>query len=108
MDVPGGRARIRLESAGRGAWDATIDGRRLTVSAADSDSEPDALLRAEAGTWRAIASDIRAGMRAFATGRLHVRRSLHLGVGFLAATSGATEEGRLSFETLPTGVGRIS
>jgi pimeloyl-ACP methyl ester carboxylesterase len=47
-------------------------------------------------------------MRAFGTRRLRVRRSLHLGVGFLAATSGATEPGRLTFETLQTGAGRIS
>jgi pimeloyl-ACP methyl ester carboxylesterase len=109
IDVPGGRARIRLELAGGGAWDALIDGRRLRLGPADTGSEPDALLRADTGTWRAIASDLRAGMRAFARGRLRVRRSLHLGVGFLAATSGATEPGRLTFETLPTpGMGRIS
>ena len=109
IDVPGGRARIRLELAGGGAWDALIDGRRLRLGPADTRSEPDALLRADTDTWRAIASDLRAGMRAFARGRLRVRRSLHLGVGFLAATSGATELGRLTFETLRTpGMGRIS
>jgi len=109
IDVPGGRARVRLELPGGGAWDALIDGRRLRLEAADPDSRPDALLSADAATWRAIASDIRAGMRAFATRRLRVRRSLHLGVGFLAATSGATEPGRLRFETLRTpGIGGIS
>jgi pimeloyl-ACP methyl ester carboxylesterase len=109
IDVPGGRARVRLELTGGGAWDALIDGQRLHLEAADTDREPDALLSADAATWRAIASDIRAGMRAFATRRLRVRRSLHLGVGFLAATSGATEPGRLTFESLRTrGAGRIS
>jgi pimeloyl-ACP methyl ester carboxylesterase len=109
IDVPGGRARIRLEVAGGAAWDALVDRRRLRLEAADTHSEPDALLSADAATWRAIASDIRAGMRAFATRRLLVRRSLHLGAGFLAATSGDTEPGRLTFETLRTrGAGRIS
>jgi pimeloyl-ACP methyl ester carboxylesterase len=109
IDVPGGRARIRLELFGGGAWDALVDGTRLRLRAADTGSEPDALLSADAATWREIAADVRAGMRAFATRRLRVRRSLHLGVGFLAATSGAREPGRLTFETLRTrAAGRIS
>jgi pimeloyl-ACP methyl ester carboxylesterase len=109
IDVPGGRARVRLEVTGEGAWDALIGGRGLRLDAADEGSEPDALLSADAATWRAIASDIRAGMTAFASGRLRVRRSLHLGVGFLAATSGATEPGRLTFETVRThGMGHVS
>jgi pimeloyl-ACP methyl ester carboxylesterase len=109
IDVPGGRARIRLELTGGAAWDAVVDERRLRLGAADLGTEPDAVLSADADTWRAIASDLRAGMRAFAVGRLRVRRSLHLGVGFLAATSGVTEPGRLTFETLRTrDAGRIS
>jgi pimeloyl-ACP methyl ester carboxylesterase len=109
IDIPGGRARVRLGLTGGGAWDALIDRRRLRLEPADDGSAPDALLQADATTWHAIASDVSAGMRAFATGRLGVRRSLHLGVGFLAATSGATEPGRLTFETLRTRrAGRIS
>jgi pimeloyl-ACP methyl ester carboxylesterase len=41
-------------------------------------------------------------MDAFRRGRLRIRGSLHVGVGFLAATSGATEETRLSFESVRT------
>jgi pimeloyl-ACP methyl ester carboxylesterase len=109
IDVPGGHARIRLELTGGGDWDAMIQAGRLRLEEAYTGSEPDALLRADAATWRAIAADLRAGMKAFAAGRLRVRRSLHLGVGFLAATSGATEPGRLTFESLRTpGAGRIS
>src|ERR687895_2023281 len=47
-------------------------------------------------------------MAAFQRGKLRVRGSLHLGVGFLAATSGATEEGRLTFERLRTRSGQVS
>ena len=109
IDVPGGRARIRLEVTGQTAWDAVIDGRSLALEEATASTEPDALLRADAAVWREIAADVRAGMRAFAAGRVRVRRSLHLGVGFLAATSGSTRRGRLSFETLDArGAGRIS
>ena len=50
--------------------------------------DADATLTADARTWRAIAEDVRAGMRAYLSGRLEIRRNLHLGVGFLAATSG--------------------
>src|SRR5918999_5114575 len=47
-------------------------------------------------------------MATFQRGKLRVRGSLHLGVGFLAATSGATEEGRLTFERLRTRSGQVS
>jgi pimeloyl-ACP methyl ester carboxylesterase len=109
MDVPGGRARIRLEVSDQTAWDAVINGRRVILEEALPDTQPDALLRADAATWRGIATDVRAGMAAFRAGRLQIRRSLHLGVGFLAATSGSTAPGRLTFETLETSrAGRIS
>jgi len=45
---------------------------------------------------------VRGGMSAFRRGRLRIRGSLHVGVGFLAATSGATEESRLTFESVRT------
>jgi pimeloyl-ACP methyl ester carboxylesterase len=47
-------------------------------------------------------------MDAFRRGRLTVRRNLHLGVGFLAATSGMTEPGRLRFESVRTRKGTLS
>ncbi len=109
IDVPGGRARIRLELGEREAWDALIDGRRLRLEPAEADASPDAALRASAATWTGIAEDLRGGMDAFRRGRLQIRHSLHLGVGFLAATSGSDEPGRLAFETVRTSrAGRIS
>jgi len=102
IDLPGGRARIRLEIAGGEAWDALIEGRQARLHPAPDAYEPDALLRADAATWDRIAADLPAGMQAFRTGRLQVRNSLHVGVGFLAATSGVTGPGRLTFETLRT------
>jgi pimeloyl-ACP methyl ester carboxylesterase len=105
MDIPRGRARIRLEVTGAEACDAVIAGRRLRLRNADEDAQPDAVLSADAATWARIAADLRGGMQAFRVGR----GSLHFGVGFLAATSGADEPGRLEFDTLRTrGFGAIS
>ncbi len=80
--------RVRLRKPGRG--------------------QPDALLSADAPTWEAIASDVARGMDAFRRGRLHVRRNLHLGVGFLAATSGMEGPGRLRFRRVRTSGGAFS
>jgi pimeloyl-ACP methyl ester carboxylesterase len=63
---------------------------------------------ADAETWAEIARDVRGGMQAFRAGRLRVRKNLHLGVGFLAATSGVTDPARLRFETLRTKKASIS
>jgi pimeloyl-ACP methyl ester carboxylesterase len=108
IDVPGGRALVRLRVRGGEDWDARIGGRRLRVIPAGNGSEPDATITADPATWMRIAGDVRAGMAAFQRGKLRVRGSLHLGVGFLAATSGATEEGRLTFERLRTRSGQVS
>jgi pimeloyl-ACP methyl ester carboxylesterase len=106
IDVPGGAARIRLEVADE-AWDAVVDGGRLSLGPASG--EPAAVLSADPSTWRAIATDVRAGMSAFARRRLRVRRSLHLGVGFLAATTGSSAPERLRFDALEIpSAGRIS
>ena len=109
IDVPAGRARIRLELTGGASWDALVDGSGVRLSEAAEDVEPDAVLQADAATWRRVATDLREGMRAFGARRLRIRRNLHLGVGFLAATSGSTGPGRLRFLRLRTDtVGSIS
>ena len=109
LDLPRGRARVRLEAGPAATWDAVIAGRRMRLRAADESAEPDAVLTADPATWARIAADYRGGMEAFRAGRLKIRGSLHVGAGFLAATSGADEPGRLEFETLRTrGSGAIS
>jgi pimeloyl-ACP methyl ester carboxylesterase len=47
-------------------------------------------------------------MQAYRAGRLAVRRNLHLGVGFLAATNASDDPDRLKFRTLETERGRMS
>lgn len=106
FEPSGARSRVRLAVAGDGSWDALItDGVAQVVPAAGA---ADATLTADALTWRAIAKDVRAGMRAYLSGRLEIRRNLHLGVGFLAATSGSTDPARLRFRTIATRRARLS
>jgi pimeloyl-ACP methyl ester carboxylesterase len=98
--------RVRLAVSDDNAWDAVVaDGAATIAPAAE---RPDALLTAETETWRQIADDLRGGMAAYQSGRLSVRHNLHVGVGFLAATSGATEPGRLRFRTVATSGARLS
>jgi pimeloyl-ACP methyl ester carboxylesterase len=108
IDVPDGRALVRLHVRGGADWDVRITGRRLRLIAARKANEPDTVITADPMTWMRIAGDVRAGMRAFQRGALRMRGSLHLGVGFLAATSGTSEPGRLTFERLRVRGGRVS
>jgi pimeloyl-ACP methyl ester carboxylesterase len=100
------RVRIRLAVTDGEDQDAVLDGGARLEPAAEGD--PDALLTADAATWREIAANVRGGMTAYRQGRLKVRRNLHLGVGFLAATSGEDTPGRLRFEQIRTRSGHIS
>jgi pimeloyl-ACP methyl ester carboxylesterase len=108
IDVPDGRALVRLRVRGGEDWDARIEGDRVRLDPAREGEKPDATIAADPPTWMRVAGDVRAGMQAFQRGRLRVRGSLHLGVGFLAATSGAPEPGRLKFESVRTPAGRVS
>ncbi len=98
--------RIRLVVLGDDAWDVVVANGAATI--APTNAQADALLTADAETWRQIAADLRGGMEAYQSGRLSVRYNLHVGVGFLAATSGATEPGRLRFRTIATARARLS
>jgi pimeloyl-ACP methyl ester carboxylesterase len=106
FDVGRRQARIRIEGAALDPQDVVLeDG---TVRAVPSNGHPDAELIADLETWEAIANDIRDGMTAFRRGRLRVRRDLHLGVGFLAATAPPGGPGRLRIRSVNTPMGRIS
>jgi pimeloyl-ACP methyl ester carboxylesterase len=107
IDVPSGSARVRLEVLGEREWDAVISSLGVDLGPAEG-SDYDAELSADAATWQAIAEDVRGGMSAFRKGSLRVRRNLHLGVGFLAATGGLIEPGRLQFTSVATRVGKLS
>ena len=106
FEPDGGRARVRLAVAGGDAWDALLERGAARLARAGGDA--DATLTADSRTWAAIADDARGGMRAFRSGRLAVRRNLHVGVGFLAATSGVSGPERLRFRTVVTRRARLS
>ena len=85
-----------------------IEDGEATLRPADGTQE-DAVVSADPETWRRIAEDLEAGMDAFKAGRLRVRRNLHLGIGFLAATSSGTDRTRrLVFESVETSEGLLS
>jgi pimeloyl-ACP methyl ester carboxylesterase len=108
IDVPGGTGRVRLRVEDSGEWDAVIAAGHVRLRPAATTAEPDAILSADTASWERIADDVRGGMDAFRRRRLRVRKNLHLGVGFLAATSGITEPGRLRFDAVDTEAGTIS
>jgi pimeloyl-ACP methyl ester carboxylesterase len=107
IDVPSGTARIRLVVDGEGTWDAVIESDAIALRRAAKEP-PDALLSADRATWERIARDVRGGMDAFRARQLSVRQNLHLGVGFLAATSDLADDRRLRFDSFTTRRGRIS
>ncbi|MDQ5834015.1 MAG: alpha/beta fold hydrolase, partial [Actinomycetota bacterium] len=108
IDVPRGRGLVRLRVDASGDWDARLSDSELVLAPSREGDEPDTVISADTATWQSIADDVRGGMRAFRAGRLHMRGSLHLGEGLLAATAGSDEPGRLAFERLRTRSGRVS
>jgi len=106
LDLPAGSARLRLVTHATGEADVLLDasGGRLE----EPQGSPDAVLSADTATWQEIARDLPSGMAAFATGRLAIRQNLHLGVNFLAATSGSNDPARLRFQTIETKRGAMS
>ena len=106
FEPSGASRRVRLTVSGDASWDALlVDGGAHVLPAA---GDADATLTADARTWGAIARDGSAGMRAYLSGRLAIRRNLHLGVGFLAATSGHEDPARLRFRMIATRRARLS
>jgi pimeloyl-ACP methyl ester carboxylesterase/putative sterol carrier protein len=97
FDAPTHLARIRLETKDAEPWDVVVRGKEARLRKPKPEDEPDATLTADAQTWKKIGDDLRGGMEAYNRGRLRIRHNLHLGVGFLAASSGIKEKGRLEF-----------
>jgi pimeloyl-ACP methyl ester carboxylesterase len=85
-----------------------FDDGRPCFGPSDPDRRAHAVLTADAATWRALAEDLASGWAAFRNGRLTVRRDLHLGVGFLAATAAEQGPGRLRFRHVKTPGAKIS
>jgi pimeloyl-ACP methyl ester carboxylesterase len=108
FDAPRGSARLRLEVAGEGAWELWVDAGGARLGAANGGPRADALVSADRATWSRLAGELASGLEAWGSGRLVVRHDLHLGVGFLVATSGATGPGRARFRRVETPSGSWS
>jgi pimeloyl-ACP methyl ester carboxylesterase len=106
FDVGRPEARIRVQGAAPEPRDVILEDGRARVE--PSSGDPDAELIADEETWSAVAHDLRDGMAAFRSGRLRVRRDLHLGVGFLAATAPRGGPGRLRIRSVSTAAGSLS
>lgn len=106
LDLRDGEARLRLAVKDGDEVDVLLNGGPGRIAAPEG--KPDALLRADAATWDLVVSELPAALSAFGRGHLEIRHNLHLGVNFLASTSGSTEPGRLRFETVETDRGAIS
>jgi pimeloyl-ACP methyl ester carboxylesterase len=106
FDVGRPLVRIRVEDGTDEPHDVVIEDGAARL--APVRNGPDAILTADAATWNEIAEDVRGGMEAFRKGRLRIRRDLHLGVGFLAATAPRTGQGRLRIRHIDTALGGLS
>lgn len=95
FDAPGDRARIRARWNGD-ARDISIRGDSVWIRP-PRDGRADTLIEADEDVWESLAKNAGTGLQAFGSGRLRMRGNLHVGVGFLSATSGAPPEQRLRF-----------
>ena len=95
FDAPDGSARVRVRWNGE-ARDVSIRGETVRILS-PRDDRADTLIEADERVWRELAENAAAGLQAFGTGRLRMRGNLHVGVGFLSATSGAPADRRLRF-----------
>ena len=107
FDLPGSKAVIRLADPDGQSWDVLVDERGASLIGQSKD-QADAVLTADEETWERLGRDVSSGMSAFRAGRLQVRRNLHLGVGFLAATAPDTGGGRFRFARARTKAGEFS
>lgn len=105
---PGARVRLRVtDAASPSDRDVVFEADRAFL--VDCAGRPDAIIAAERKTWESVLADLRGGLEAFHAGRLTVRRDLHLGIGFLAATAAGTGTGPgLRFAQVRTAGGEIS
>ena len=95
FDAPDGSARVRVRWNGD-ARDVSIRGDSVRIRP-PRNGRADTLIEADEGVWRQLAENAGAGLQAFGRGKLKMRGNLHVGVGFLSATSGAPAERRLRF-----------
>ena len=97
-------ARVRLV-AGDEAHDALVDAHGARIVATDG-GEPDAVISGPLSAWQRAANG-HGGLAALGDG-IRMRQNLHIGTGFLAATSGERGPERLTLATVDTPHGPIA
>jgi pimeloyl-ACP methyl ester carboxylesterase len=100
FEEPGREVRVRLVVPERSAWEVVLAEGAATIRSVDG--RPQAVITADAETWAGIAAEPRTAISAYVDGRLSVRSNLHVGVGFLSATSGAGGTAPLRFRSIAT------
>ena len=105
FDVGRRRARIHVQSGEEPIGDVLIEYGQARLIPAEG-KRPDAVLSAGADVWASAERD--GGLSAFRAGDIRIRRDLHLGVGFLAATAPAGALSGLRIHHVRTAIGRIS
>lgn len=103
---PAPRLRVALRVSDGGAWDVAVVGTGAKIVAPAG--RPDAIVVADSPTWTRIGTETNGALDAYLSGRLSLRGNLHVGIGFLAATSGATEPARMRFRFVATRNARLS
>src|ERR1700710_1831736 len=98
---------LRLQVRSGASWDVELS-RTRAVLRASSRRTPESGLLADMAVWEEVSSDARQAYRRFFDGSLRSRGSAHLGLGFLAATSGDERAGRLTWSAITTPAGRVS
>jgi pimeloyl-ACP methyl ester carboxylesterase len=98
--------RVRLVMPDERAWDVVVAEGAAAIQSADG--QPDAVITADEAAWRRIATTSGRGIEAYLRGQLSVRKNLHVGVGFLAATSDSTDPARMRFRSVATRNTRFS
>ncbi|HEX8076088.1 MAG TPA: alpha/beta fold hydrolase [Thermoleophilaceae bacterium] len=107
FDAPGGRARIRLATRGRGVWDADVNRSRVRLQPAGGE-RVHAEITADGRALDDLSEGLAAGMDAFRRGRISLRGNTHAGLSFLAAVSAHGEDGRLRLARVRTRAGRVA
>ncbi|MEA2144441.1 MAG: hypothetical protein QOG59_28 [Solirubrobacteraceae bacterium] len=105
FDVGRRRARIHVQSGDEPVGDVLIEYGQARLIPAEG-KRPDAVLSAGADVWALAERD--GGLSAFRAGDIRIRRDLHLGVGFLAATAPTGALSGLRIHHIRTTIGRIS
>ena len=106
LQEPERRLRVALRVPDGAAWDVVLAETAAKIVAPAG--HPDAVIVADSATWTGIATQTSDALGAYLSARLSVRGNLHVGVGFLAATSGVTKPARMRFRYISTRVARLS